>query len=98
MANIAAQIQDVPALKPLWLQHPKAHVLTGRIAIAIVFAVIPILELLLLLFEASCRWWVVMAASPTPSALFLGTLASTPSPCLRLAGSPAAFAVSGGGR
>lgn len=55
MTHIAAKIKDVPAPKPLRLQHPKAPILTGRIAIPIVLAIIPILELALLLFEACCR-------------------------------------------
>lgn len=83
VAHVAAQIEDVPTPKPLRLQYPKAPILTGRIAVPIVLAVIPILELALLLFEGCSRQWLeVVTAPPTPSAFFLGTLASTPSPCL----------------
>lgn len=55
MAHIAAQIEDVPTPKPLRLEHPKAPILTGRIAVPIVLGIIPILELPLLLFKACCR-------------------------------------------
>lgn len=55
MTHIAAQIQDVPTPKPLRLQHPKAPILTGRVSVPIVLAIIPILELALLLFETCCR-------------------------------------------
>ena len=55
VAHIAAQIEDVPTPKPLRLQYPKAPILTGRIAGPIVLAIIPILELALLLFEGCSR-------------------------------------------